>query len=248
MSNRALLATYGRPMHWRGAGDPVPAEPATEGATSPVVASATPTTVLVHVEGLSANPNDPTYEELRQAFAAARIVGTSDAGRGDWVGPGPRVTRRDFAAPTSYTVSAAGVYSWPATGGTTPALVAELNGNIARVMREIATLSTGGWRITIVPFNATVNGPLSWWTCATGSVDCAQRTRTRDSSNVVVPTVGEAHENPTGPTTEATTPPGPFDGLITAAKWVGGAAAVGTVGYFAIQLYNSSKSSRSDTK
>lgn len=241
--NRILLATYGRPMHWRGAGDPVPAEPATEGATSPVVADLPPTTVLVHVEGLSANPNDPTYEELRQAFAAARIVGTSDAGRGDWVGPGPRVTRRDFAAPTSYTVSAAGVYSWNATGATTPALLTELNTNVARVMHEIDTLSTGGWRITIVPFNPTINGPLSWWSGGQAAI-----TRTRDSSSVVVPTVGEPYENPTGPSTEATTPPGPFDGLITAAKWVGGAAAVGTVGYFAIQLYNSSKSSRSDTK
>lgn len=243
--NRALLATYGRPLYWRGAGDPVPAEPATEGATSPVVASTTPTTVLVHVEGLSANPNDPTYEELRQAFAAARIVGTSDAGRGNWVGPGPRVTRRDFSAPVSYTVSAAGVYSWPATGGTTPALVAELNGNVARVMREIATLSTGGWRITIVPFNATVNGPLAWWSGGQAAI-----TRTRDSSNVILPTVGEAHENPTGPTSEATTPPSgnPLDPLVTAAKWGIGLAVAGTAGYFAIQLYNSSKSSRSDTK
>jgi hypothetical protein len=243
--NRALLLTYGRPVLWRGAGDPVPAAAPspTETATSPVVASATPTVVLVHVEGLSANPNDPTYEELRSAFTASRVAGSNDAGRGNWIGPGPRVTRRDFSAPISYAVSAASVYSWPATGGTTPALIAELNANLARSMRAINTLSTDGWHITIVPFNTTVNGALSWWSSGQAAI-----TRTRDSSNVLLPTVGEAHENPTGPTTEATTPPSgnPFDGLATAAKWGVGLAVAGTAGYFAIQLYNASKQSRSD--
>lgn len=252
MLNAALLATYA-PRRYGAGGDPTPppvplppGAPAPNVAFSPVV-SATPTTVMIHVEGLTANPNDPTYVQLRAAFLNARVGGSVDDTRGNWVGPGPRVVRADYSVPASYRVSAAWLYQFPVTNpATTPALADELARNVLREMQTLVTYSNAGWHVQKSPYNAAINGPISWWACATGGADCAQITRTRDSSNVLLPTVGEAHENALGPTTARTQPPSgnPLDGVTTALKWGLGIAAAGVGGWLAIKAYEASKTAK----
>lgn len=222
-----LLLMYGslpqqREVRWLAAGDP----------TDPLI-------VMIHVEGLSANPNDPTAEELRAKMAAARLPSGADSisGRGDWVGVKPRVVRMDYSAPISYTISAAWPYAWSVSGPQAPVLIDSIVANVRREMASIATLS-GDWRVTAIPFNEAINGPLAWWQSGAASI-----TQTGDSSNVIIPTVGEAHENPIGPTSDATRPPSgnPADALAKALPWVVGIGAVGVAGWLGINAYTASR-------
>ena len=247
MLNAALMFTYA-PRVYRAGGDPVVAPalpgPAPTVSLSPVVATtATPTTVLIHVEGLSANPNDPTYVQLRAAFTNARLSGADDRQRGNWIGPGPRVTRADDSAPVSYKVSAAWVYQFPTTGASTNALIADLAANVLREMGSLATLSSAGWHVHVSPYNAGVNGPLSWWACTAGGDDCAQVTRTRDTQTIPG-VLTDADENPIGPTTARTHPSTAPDTMKTAVTWAIGLGVVGVGGWLAIQAYSASKAAK----
>ena len=136
--NRALLLTYGRPVLWRGAGDPVPA--GTESAVSAI--TATPTTtgpaVLVLAEERSVfYATAPTYRAITEAFQSARLAGP-EATRGNWVGPGPRVTRTATVG-ERFGTFAAWVYQWPP--GTTPteATVEQLRTSVKNAVDNVVT-------------------------------------------------------------------------------------------------------------
>jgi hypothetical protein len=244
--NRALLLTYGRPVLWRGAGDPVPA--GTESAVSAI--TATPTTtgpaVLVLAEERSVfYATAPTYRAITEAFQSARLAGP-EATRGNWVGPGPRVTRTATVG-ERFGTFAAWVYQWPP--GTTPteATVEQLRTSVKNAVDNVSI----GWQpVAVLPYNPTANGPLAWWQCASVGTDCASVTQTKDEFPVGTGRL-DAQENHTGPTsgqTHPTTLPDAIDGASeqakTAATWGLGIVAVLGIGYVGVRAYEASRSGR----
>ena len=245
--NRALLATYGRPMHWHGAGDPVPA--GTETVTSAI--TATPTTtgpaVLILAEERSAFlGNAPTYRTIVDAFQSARLAGP-EATRGNWVGPGPRVTRTS-TFPERFGTFAAWVYQWPVGQTPSEATVEQLRRNV----KTAVDATSSGWQsVTVMPYSATMNGPISWWECTGAPSQCASTTQTRDEFPYGIPRFTDALEDHIGPTTtlsHPTTPREAIDGAgeqaKTAATWGLGIVAVLGIGYIGVRAYEASRSNR----
>jgi hypothetical protein len=194
--------------------------------------------VLIKAEGrfvgTSLGTTAPSYEAIVAAFRDARLGG-NERDRGNWIGPGPRVTRTDddslVIRETHVTV--AWLYGFP-TGGpwtaTAPSqdVVAQLVAGVAR------GLDSDRWTVTAVPYDPDANGsaPL-WW--ATGG---AYSTRTLDAS------IEGVAESPWGPPPSAITPRPPSvpaatqpapTGMSTGAKVaiVGGIAAAAAAAYFA---------------
>ena len=233
-------------MYWHGAGDPVPA--ATETVTSAITATPTATgpAVIVLAEERSVfYATAPTYRAITDAFQAARPAG-SEATRGNWVGPGPRVTRT-AAIGERFGTFAAWVYQWPA--GTTPtvAMVEQLR---ASVKAAVDNVSIGWQPVTVLPYNPAANGSLAWWQCSGGASDCASITQTKDEFPVGTGRL-DAQENHVGPTSAGTHPTtvpdalqGAGDQAKTVATWTVGIAAVLGVGYIGIRAYEASRSKR----
>lgn len=157
--------------------------------------------------------NAPDYELIKRLFQASRagrIYGPEDqpvpAPRwGNWVGPGPRVTRSTGAASTT---KVAWLYEFPDDAffdamARNPAtsLVDSLRENLDNnLARDVTTnaYTMAGLRFdqpTIVPYNPAVNGPLEFWRSSQAST-----TQTRDSFAADLAYTDENPVGPNGPT------------------------------------------------
>lgn len=179
----------------------------------------------------------PSASAIKDALVASRLAG-SEANRGNWIGPGPRITRviSDDAGIDEHTITVAWLYGWP-TGGpytlTTPpvqAIAAEL---VVAVATSLNSGTRTSWEVASAPYVPAFNGELAFWQSG-----AAANTATKDA-----PAEGVA-ESPYGPAAGAGgatggtgTPPSPSQGtppaqgMSSTAKWGIGLGLAAAVGY-----------------
>jgi hypothetical protein len=143
--------------------------------------------------------NAPDADEIARALENARLDG-AEYGRGRWIGPGPRITRR--AVPPVYETRIAWVYAWPSPGPWRPgAPQRELSEALRARVRQNLRWVSGDWGpVRVVPWAERLNGPLAAWE----SGELAQ-TRTRTAFPTGAARL-DPEENPIGPTTRDTRP------------------------------------------
>jgi len=135
----------------------------------------------------SGPPSGPSFDQITAMFTAASTggqYGTFTA---------PRVVR--FRNGTcAWDVIATSVLTWPSNDAQVSSPVIERADTLLYDAAEAARRSGGGWSFTKThaPFNAAVNGDLSWWTSGQAS-----NSRTRTNWDSVIST--DANENPIGP-------------------------------------------------
>lgn len=172
--------------------------------------------LVVHAEqsGPSVASTTPA-SGIEAAFVAAQVPPTLYATPGRWAS-GVRITRA-FANASTHAVA---LYELP--DNLSPEAVTAINGTLTGRLLAALTDGVGGtWGVRSSVYNPAVNGPVGWWVgCTSG--DCAVVTRTRNESSTD-PTFAE---NPTGPTTAATTPPSPFAGLLAPTLGLGVLVAI----------------------
>lgn len=190
-------------------------------------------TAIAHV-----TVGSPSAAAIKEAFVASRLAG-SEANRGNWIGPAPRITRvvSDTGLLDEHTITVSWLYGWP-TGGpyavTTPpmqAIAAEL---VAAVATNLNSGTYTTWQVASAPYAPAFNGPIDWW--ANGS---AARTLTADApvadtaETPYGPAAGTGGLTPTGGTSPVPgSPPGtpPSQGMSTGTKVVLGGAAIVAIG------------------
>lgn len=208
--------------------------------------------LLITARGRYSIPSHARAPTITDAFVASRLAG-AEATRGNWIGPGPRITRVVSDASVTgvldeRTVTVAWLYGWP-TGGpytlTTPpmqAIAAEL---VAAVATNLNSGTYTTWEVSSAPYNPAINGAIGWW--ANGD---AARTLTKDAAidGTVEPAYGPAAGTggltPTGGTSPVPgAPPGtpPSQGMSTGTKVVLGGAAIVAIGGAVWYFNNSSK-------
>lgn len=171
--------------------------------------------LVVHAERSGPDTAVPAAG-IEAAFLSAQVPPTLYATPGRWAS-GVRIVRAFGNAP----VHATAVYELP--DGLTNEGVRAIMGTLTQRLLASLTEGVGGtWGVgPSAVFNPAVNGPLAWWVgCTSG--DCAVVTRTRNESSTD-PTFSE---NPTGPTSAATTPPSPFAGLLAPTLGLGVLVAI----------------------
>lgn len=154
------------------------------------IVKATARFVVSHLGGVA----PPTYDQITSAFREVRPEGNESA-RGNWIGPGPRVTRTgiDASLVSEQTVNVAWTYGWP-TGGpwstTAPHhdLVAALVSAVSERLNGTIPFVRLTWSVTSSVYNPVVNGPTTWWVSGD-----ATRTQTRTAP------VDGVTETPWGP-------------------------------------------------
>lgn len=182
------------------------------------------------------------------------IAHSRTAVNGGWVGPSPRITR---SMPTGVSVTHA-AWVWHITDAQQAAsalqndtaqraFMERLRADVHTSLATGATHNTLGdhWQVTVQPYVASVNGPLSWWASGAAASE-ANYINTwpnpiTSSASGVVP--GPAADNPVGPN-----PPAPWS-LFTLGM-VG--AGVLLTGYVVVQvtpaLVEAFRSKRSEPK
>jgi hypothetical protein len=195
--------------------------------------------LLITARGRTAIPRHATASAITDAFVASRLAG-AEATRGNWIGPGPRITRVVSDASVTgvldeRTITVAWLYGWP-TGGpytlTTPPMQAFAAELVAAVAANLNSGTYTTWEVSSAPYNPAINGAIGWW--ENGD---AARTLTKDAP------VADREENPYGPAagtsgTDGTVviPPRggndspPSQGMSTGTKVVLGGAAIVAIG------------------
>jgi hypothetical protein len=185
------------------------------------------------------SPDAPSYDAITAAFREARLSG-NEADRGDWIGPGPRVTRTgtDAVIAREQTVTAAWIYGWPTIGPWRTAL--PVGGIADELVRNVGERLNGSlpfvrltWTVSSAPYDAEVNGPIDRW--SSGAISLTQ-TRQQPQDGVAESPWGPPPSaiTPRPPTAPATTQPAPTS-MSTGAKVavVGGIAVAATAAYLA---------------
>ena len=183
----------------------------------------------------------PSYEEVTAAFREARLSG-NEADRGNWIGPGPRVTRTgtDAIVAREQTITAAWIYGWPTAGPwrTTPPVggfADELVRNVGERLNGSLPFVRLTWTVSAAQYDAAVNGPIDQW--ASGAISLTQ-TRREPQDGIAESPWGPPPSaiTPQPPSVPATTPPAQ-SGMSTGAKVaiVGGIAAAAAAAYFALR-------------
>ena len=135
----------------------------------------------------------------RIATAFKRFTPVRNPVLGQWLGPAPRVTRKQVFG--GYETDASWLYYWPDTPYSTqnaPTLKTNLHD---QVKDGLAELSSAWSEPALIPYSPTLHGSLDWW--QTGQ---AARTQTRDAPAMGLAQLTTPLENPVGPSTPDTRP------------------------------------------
>jgi hypothetical protein len=138
----------------------------------------------------------PSAEAIAAAFRAAQPETPSFG----WSGPAPRITRVNPGILDKIETRAAWIGEWPKnTTNFGPPIVALATALRESISRELATATGDTWTVTTEPFNAAMNGPITWW--RTGEASRSSRTRNAPASSLTQPLqeASAGAENPVGP-------------------------------------------------
>lgn len=137
-----------------------------------------PRYIVTATESSVTQPGAPTSQQVQAA-----LVLPARAGR--WLGPAPRVTRRNDIGEGRFLTT----FAWPIDIRAEN----EIEYNRAAIGSGLAEESPDWSSVTITPYSDLLNGPESFWTSGD-----ANRTRTRDDWSFVLDRTNPP-ENPVGP-------------------------------------------------
>ena len=201
----------------------------------------------------------PSASAIKDALVASRLAG-SEANRGNWIGPGPRITRviSDDAGIDEHTITVAWLYGWP-TGGPYTLTTPPMQAIAAELVAAVATNLNGGtrtsWEVSSAPYAPAFNGDVAFWQSG-----AAANTTTKDAPSEGVTESPYGPAAGTGGATGGTggitpnggngTPPSPSQGtppaqgMSSTAKWGIGLGLAAAVGYGVWSMNKSSSGKR----
>ncbi len=179
----------------------------------------------------------PSLAAITSAFRSARLTG-NEVDRGNWIGPGPRVTRAVVSGTVSngQGITVGWVYGWPSAGPwNNVAPLRNLSDALVVGVRDALNASTGAvWEVAASPFDPARNGPVEWWESGGGAATVTANAPVAGANDTPFgPAVGTGGLTPTGGTSPVPgAPPGtpPSQGMSTGTKVVLGGAAIVAIG------------------
>lgn len=183
------------------------------------------------------SPDAPTYDQITTAFRSARLAG-NERDRGNWIGPGPRVTRTgaDAIIARGQDITVAWIYGWPTAGPWNPvaplsALRDALSQGVNAALNGSIPFLRLAWTIAAPAYDPATNGPLDWWQSGAASLT---NTRQEPREGVTESPWGPPPSAvvPAPPQPPATVPPAGMSTGATVAVVGGAAVGIGALAWY----------------